>query len=204
MRNPFGLILILAVSSPVMPVDLEHTVREGDILFNISQSSQSRAIQLATHSKYSHVGMLLRIKGRMMVLEAVQPVRFYDFSYWTQGSRHPHFVIKRLKDADRFLTDETLASMKKLGNSFVGRDYDAAFGWSDDRLYCSELVWKIYRRTTGIEIGKLRKIREFDLTNPIVRAKMKERYGNNIPYDEEAISPGDMFESDRLVTVYRN
>ena len=31
----------------------------GDIIFQISRSSQSKAIQLATHSDYSHTGMLV-------------------------------------------------------------------------------------------------------------------------------------------------
>lgn len=202
LRSRLLLAMILLAPLPVCAVDLDHIVREGDILFNISQSAQSRAIQLATHSRYSHVGILLKVRGRMMVLEAVQPVRTYDFRYWTSGKSHPPFVIKRLKEADRYLTSDTLAAMRRLGTGFVGRNYDAAFGWSDDRLYCSELVWKIYQRTTGLEIGHLRKIKDFDLTNPVVRAKMQERYGSNIPYDEQAISPGDMFDSDRLVTVY--
>lgn len=197
----FG-ILILISPLRLSANDLGQLVREGDILFSISQSAQSQAIQLATHSRYSHVGMLLKVKDRMMVLEAVEPVRYYDFRYWTTGSNHPHFVIKRLRDADSVLTNEVLEAMRTLGNSFVGKRYDAAFSWSDDRLYCSELVWKIYWRSTGIEIGKRRRIRDFDLSNPIVRSKMRERYGEKIPYDEEAISPGDMFSSDRLITIY--
>lgn len=31
----------------------------GDIVFQISRSSQSKAIQLATHSAYSHTGMVV-------------------------------------------------------------------------------------------------------------------------------------------------
>ena len=30
--------------------------QNGDIIFQISQSAQSQAIQLATHSKYTHMG----------------------------------------------------------------------------------------------------------------------------------------------------
>ncbi len=68
-------------------------------------------------------------------------------------------------------------------------------------MYCSELVWKIYDKGLGIRIGKLQKIRDIDLSDPIVKAKIKERYGNKVPLEETVISPGEMFSSDLLVTV---
>jgi len=91
--------------------------------------------------------------------------------------------------------------MKDLGEKFKGKNYDIYFEWSDYKIYCSELVWKIYKETLNIEIGELQELREFDLTNDIVKNKMKERYGNDIPLDEKVISPATMFESDKLVTV---
>jgi hypothetical protein len=66
------------------------------------------------------------------------------------------------------------------------------------------LIWKIYKRATGIEIGKLEKISDFDLTNPAVKKKMRERYGNKIPTDEIVISPAAIFDSPLLMTVKSN
>jgi len=91
--------------------------------------------------------------------------------------------------------------MKGLGEKFKGKNYDIYFEWSDDKIYCSELVWKIYKETLNIEIGDLQELREFDLTSDIVKDKMKERYGEDIPLDEKVISPATMFESEKLVTV---
>jgi hypothetical protein len=86
-------------------------------------------------------------------------------------------------------------------SKFKGKDYDLTFEWTDDKIYCSELIWKIYQRTTGIEIGKLEKLSDFDLTSEIVRKKMEERYGNKIPMDEIVISPAEIFNSELLMTV---
>jgi uncharacterized protein YycO len=94
--------------------------------------------------------------------------------------------------------------MKDLGEKFKGKNYDIYFEWSDDKIYCSELVWKIYKETLDIEIGDLQELREFDLTNDIVKNKMKERYGDKIPLDEKVISPATMFDSDKLLTVREN
>jgi hypothetical protein len=45
------------------------------------------------------------------------------------------------------------------------------------------------------------KLREFDLTDGVVKAKMKERYGDEVPLDEPVISPAAMFESPLLEMV---
>ena len=114
------------------------------------------------------------------------------------------YVIKRLKNAAQVLTPTTISKMKKVGDEFIGKNYDLTFEWSDDKIYCSELIWKIYKEATGLEIGKLQKLKDFDLTNPLVRTKMRERYGNNIPLNEPVISPGAIFNSDLLITVKSN
>ena len=72
----------------------------------------------------------------------------------------------------------------------------------DERIYCSELVWKIYKEALDIEIGELETLEDFDLTDKAVKQKLKERYGNNIPQNEKVISPVAMFESPLLETVY--
>ncbi|MBL4670033.1 MAG: hypothetical protein JKY30_12325 [Flavobacteriales bacterium] len=40
---------------------LENNIQNGDIIFQISKSSQSKAIQLATNSKYSHMGIIYKL-----------------------------------------------------------------------------------------------------------------------------------------------
>jgi hypothetical protein len=62
-------------------------------------------------------------------------------------------------------------------------------------------VWKIYDRGLGIRVGRLQKVRDLDLSDSIVKTKMKERYGDNVPLEETVMSPGEMFSSDLLVTV---
>lgn len=62
-------------------------------------------------------------------------------------------------------------------------------------------VWKMYQRALGIEIGQLGVLREFKLDDPVVRAKMRERYGSKVPLDETVIAPSAMFESSLLETV---
>jgi hypothetical protein len=179
-------------------------VKEGDIIFQTSLSSQSQAIQLATRSKYSHVGIIFSEKGEYYVFEAVQPVKRTPLDQWIKRGKDGKYAIKRLKNADEILTSQTLAKMKAAGEAFTGKAYDLVFEWSDDKIYCSELVWKIYQRGAGIELGELQKLGSFDLSDQRVRAKLKERYGSNIPLNETVISPAAIFGSSLLEEVEIN
>ena len=179
-------------------------LQNGDIIFQTSTSSQSKAIQAATNSKYSHCGIIYKEGNEFYVFEAIQPVKRTPLDEWIARGQDGKYVIKRLENADQVLTPGTLAKMKKVGEQFKGKNYDLTFEWSDDKIYCSELIWKIYQRATGIEIGKLEKLSDFDLTNDAVKKKMKERYGNNIPTEEIVISPAAIFDSKLLTTVQSN
>ena len=161
-------------------------LKNGDLIFQTSLSEQSKAIQLATGSEYSHCGIIYIENGHNFVFEAIQPVKTTPLDKWIARGKDGHYVIKRLKNADQVLTTETLQKMKQEGEKFKGKNYDLTFEWSDDKIYCSELIWKIYQRATG------------------VKKKMKERYGNKIPMDEIVISPAAIFENELLTTVKSN
>ncbi|MBB1517953.1 YiiX family permuted papain-like enzyme [Aquipseudomonas guryensis] len=177
-------------------------VREGDIIFHPSRSTQSLAIQQATHSRYSHMGLVLYRDGQPQVYEASAWVKYTPLAEWIARGEGGHYVLKRLREADRLLDESALRRLRAEAAPFAGRRYDLTFEWSDQRLYCSELVWKIYQRALGLEIGGLQQIRDFDLNSAAVRSKMRERYGDQVPLDEQVISPAAMFDSPLLVQVY--
>ncbi|WBO85158.1 YiiX family permuted papain-like enzyme [Hymenobacter yonginensis] len=176
-------------------------LHDGDLIFQTSQSAQSRAIQLATHSEYSHCGILFRKNGEWRVFEAVQPVSETSLAAWVARGQGGRFVVKRLRDAQIVLTPPVLRKLYAAGEQYRGRSYDLYFGWSDERIYCSELLWKMYQQATGRKIGQLQHLRDFDLSHPAVQAKLRERYGRQLPLDELVISPVRMLESPELVTV---
>jgi hypothetical protein len=86
--------------------------QNGDIIFQTSKSSQSKAIQLATKSEYSHMGIVYEIDGQHYVYEAVQPVKLTKLRDWIKRGENSHYVVKRLKDSDQILTKDNLDKMK--------------------------------------------------------------------------------------------
>jgi uncharacterized protein YycO len=177
------------------------TFQEGDIIFQTSQGSLSEAIQIATDSRYSHVGIIFRQGNQLMVLEAIQPVQITPLQTWIARGKDGKYFVKRLKEANKVLTANMLEKMRQIGKQYVGKNYDIYFEWTNERLYCSELVWKIYKEATGLEIGQLKPLKAFDLTSDAVKKKLKEHYGHKIPLEEKIISPDAMFQSDLLETV---
>lgn len=174
---------------------------DGDIIFQTSQSGQSLAVSYATHSKYTHCGVLFNDKGKWYVYEAVQPVKKTLFKDWITIGDSNYYVVRRLIKSDSIVTPDVVTKMRASCNKRLGKDYDLYFGWDDSLIYCSELVWKAYNESTGLEVGHPKPMKEYDLTHPVVQKTMTQRYGNNIPYDELMISPGDIFDSELLMTV---
>ncbi len=169
----------------------------GDVVFHSSTSSQSAAIELATKSKWSHVGLVVRADGEWAVIEAVQPVRIVPLKEFLARGVDGRYAAYRPTEP---LTDGQAERLTAAAKEFVGRDYDAYFGWDDDLIYCSELIWKAYDRGLGIELSEPRALASFDLTHPTVAALMQRRWPAGVP-DDVAVSPQDLADSELLKKV---
>jgi hypothetical protein len=147
------------------------------------------------------MGMIFFIKGKPQVYEAITSVSFTPLQTWINRGKGKKYTVRRLKDRDKHITPVTLSAIKKTAKTFKGKPYDFLFDWSDKKMYCSELVWKIYYQSIGIRLGELQRLGDFDLKSPIIRQKMKQRYGKHIPYSEPVISPEQIYQSELLETV---
>lgn len=191
---------ILEKREEVSSLSNRSMLKDGDIVFQTSLSSQSKAIQYATHSKFSHCGLLFYVDNRWYVYEAVQPVKKTPLDEWLARGENGNYVIKRLKNSEQKLTNEVLSSMLNRVTMYLGKDYDSYFEWSDKKIYCSELVWKVYNQS-GINIAPLKTLQEFDLSHPLVKKTIRKRFGNTIPKNEPVVSPADIVDSPILYTV---
>ncbi|MDI9310284.1 MAG: YiiX family permuted papain-like enzyme [Limnohabitans sp.] len=182
-------------------------LEDGDIILQTSESAQCEAVRIATNSKFSHCGIIFKDKSEVYVIEAVQPVKITSFKEWITHGKNNSYLIKRLKKSEKILTSNIINKMKSYGKSLINKDYDLYFEWSDDKIYCSELVWKVYKEGAGVEICPFKKLKDFNLNSPIVQNIMQQRYGSNIPYNEKVIAPSQIAESELLTTVidtYKN
>ena len=198
----FGLIFISFNYKEINSKEV--AFQNGDIIFHTSQSKQCEAVKIATNSKFSHCGIIFIENGKTYVYEAVQPVKMTLLEDWISHGKDAKYAVKRLKNSDKILTNEVLQKMKSYGKSMNNKDYDLYFEWSDDKIYCSELVWKIYKNGANIELCKTKKLKDFNLDNPLVKSIMKERYGNKIPFNEAVVAPSQLYESEIVETIFDN
>jgi len=195
-----------AANEQVSQLTAKGAIRDGDVIFQTSLSTQSKAIQIATHSKYSHCGIIFSFdtgNAKYYVIEAEGRVKWTPLTKWIARGEDGHYVIKRMV-TDPMIPDEMLTRLKQICEGYLGKKYDPYFEWSDDRIYCSELVWKAYYKLNKFELGKPQQLKDFDLSNDMVKAKLAERYGDKIPLNDTVISPAAIFDSNMLKTVAEN
>jgi len=173
-------------------------VQEGDIIFHTSRSAQSEAIQLATASPYSHVGIITFQNGKPMVYEAISTVQATPLKEWIRRGEGGKYRLMRPIKA---LNKKQLTAMNTVGRSHQQKRYDLLFEWSDDKMYCSELVWKIYKSGAKVELSSPRAMDSYHLGNPKVKQTIQKRWGTNINWKEPMVAPSDLADSTLLKVV---
>lgn len=168
--------------------NLTYTPQQGDVIFHVSESSQSAAIKLGTLSRYSHCGLIIKKNGKLYVLEAENGVELTPIRQWLKrGKMCHHYRVMRLKD------EQTLNLPYKLG----GR-YDRAFRFNNGKYYCSELVWELYGKN-NINLCLPKELQDYHfLYLPMVQKHIKSR---GFTMDQKVVAPIDLVKSHKLKTV---
>ncbi len=100
----------------------------------------------------------------------------------------------------RSVPEPLRAAAVERAKGFLGRPYDARFGWGDDRIYCSELVVKAYERAAGVSFGRHERLR--DLRTFGLRRAIEKRWGGPVPEDLVLVTPASLAEDPRLERLY--
>ena len=177
-----------------------YDLEAGDLVFQSTNGSQGLAVQAATDSPWSHVGVVVMDpEGKASVLEANGPVAIVPLNTFRARS-DGEFLTLRSEEGLPVDAQEKIASFAK---DVKGVPYDSLFQWSDDELYCSELVWKLYERAFGIELCSQKTFDDFNLDHPKVLPLVIKRYGSraNLPPGELVVAPSDLAESGLLAEV---
>lgn len=185
----------VAVSGPTRAP--EPALESGDLVFETSSSSQSWAIQWATRSRWSHVGIVDVAPDGVFVVEALGKVSRTPWKAWRRRAlREGEVLVLRPRAVPRGQRTAAVAHAK----AFLGRRYDPRFGWGDDRIYCSELVVKAYERAAGMSLGRRERLGELRLFG--IRGAIEERWGGPVPERLVLVTPASIAEDRRLARVH--
>lgn len=195
----FGVAVMLAGCGAADRNLTDYDLKTGDIVFQATGGEQCKAVSEATSSRFTHCGVVFEQGGKLMVIEAVQPVSITPLEAFIARSSPGTFHARRLKQAP---DSAKIEHAREWAYLTVGKDYDLGFQWSDEKLYCSELVWKLYREA-GVTLCDPRPFRDYALEGPRMTSVIQQRYGSlaELPLDEPAVAPSDLAKSPHLVEV---
>lgn len=191
------LLLALPFSSMVTETFTAQTgavknVKEGDVIFQTSQSEQSPLIQIGTRSMITHCGIVVMKGGKPYVLETLKTLVLTPLDKF----------IARGKDGRYWLKRSNKDNIKIKYNSYLGKPYDLAFKFDNGKFYCSELIYDIYIKQLGIELCKPKKVGDYLILGtdelPKIEKAMKKR---GITKEQYAVAPVDIFNSEHLNDV---
>jgi hypothetical protein len=176
--------------------------KTGDVIFHQSQSSQSAALKEATGSVWTHVGVIVKEKDKLVVVEARNGVEVTKLQDFIDRGINKTYVVKRLP---RALTKTEEDQIKKELYDVLGTGYDVYFEWNDKLIYCSELVWKIYSQVLNIKLTSPQKMKELKLDGPNVQKLIIKRYtsqGRQVNMNEPVVTPVALLNSKLLVPAF--
>ena len=194
-------ILIVAIAIPlrswlIEPLSAQDTpitdIREGDVIFHTSQSSQSPLIQIGTRSHITHCGIVVMKDGKPYVLETLKTLVLTPLD---------KFIV-RGKDGKYWLKRSDKEDIKIDYAHYLGKSYDFAFSFDNDIYYCSELVYDIYKRQLGIELCTPKQIGDYLILGTDKLDKIEEAMSRRgITKEQYAVAPVDIFESKHLHNI---
>ncbi|MFN0080433.1 MAG: YiiX/YebB-like N1pC/P60 family cysteine hydrolase [Prosthecobacter sp.] len=170
--------------------------RQGDIVFqSLPHIPVIDAIEGCTHSPYSHCGIVVKQDDVWYVLEAIGPVRITRLDRWIDQGREDAFAVCRLKPDFQ----PKVGAMITAAEKFIGLPYDIQYELDDEKIYCSELIYKGFKAATGQALGKIVKLGDLDWKPhaQVIRAIA----GDPVPLEREIITPRDLAKAEQLEEV---
>lgn len=162
-------------------------LKDADLVFQTSTSSQAAAIFAATASPFTHMGMIKTSSTGPMVIEAGPgPVHEIPLSKWVRRGLGEKIAIYRYKGLSTAQSQKVLATARKM----YGRAYDIFFSFENERLYCSELPYVSFR-AAGLPLGQIQKMDTLNLNNFLVQSLIEARWRKH----PLCAKPGMMYEA---------
>jgi permuted papain-like amidase YaeF/Yiix C92 family enzyme len=170
--------------------------QEGDIIFqSLPHSPLVNSIEGATQSSFSHCGLVAKRDGQWVVYEALRGVSATPLSEFIFRGRGQGFAVYRLKLSHRAHIPATIARAE----TYLGRPYDVRYRMDDEKIYCSELIYKAYRDASSEELGRL--VCLGDLHWKPFEATIVHFEQGPVPLEREMITPRDLALAEQLECV---
>ena len=178
------IVLLCLVAANSYSTPNAKGLKEGDIVFQTSTSRQAPFIIAATHSPWSHSGIIVEKPDGLYVLEAVSTVKLTPYDQW----------VKRGKGGIAKMKRYTEDPVKLKYSKYLDKSYDLSFKFGNNKWYCSELVYDIYKIQLGVELCQPRPISDYNVSG--AKELMKKR---GISKNQLVVAPSDLYNSKQFI-----
>ena len=149
------------------------------VIFHESKSQQSPLIKAVTASRWTHCGIVVKTSEGLKVLEASKTVRLVPIEEFCKRGKGGDYIVclprKRLAKP---------ISYKK----YLGQPYDLSFKFDNGKMYCSELVWLIYKEQ-GVEICSPRSVGTYPIYWLPIKKLQAQVVKRKISVSQPTVSP---------------
>lgn len=189
-----NVLFRLACLSALVAASKSPQFQNGDVVLQASRSPRAELIRKASHSPYSHVGVVEVTAKGVFVIEAVQPVKRTPIAKWLERGQGGKYTQLRAKNVDAAALEKVLASAREQ----LGKPYDLRFRWDDESLYCSELVTKAFASGAQLEVGRMEKVSDLALT----ARELAFAASQGVAADQVLVTPASIAEDDDFTVVH--
>jgi uncharacterized protein YycO len=186
---------------------------DGDLVFqDLAGDGLAQAIETVTpgymNSEVSHVGIIIKIRGRDYVIEAFPPeVRLTSFMVFRRRAldehNRPRVFVGRLKMESQHLIPAALEKALQLR----GLPYDSVYLSGEDAYYCSELVVDAFKYANRGEAFFPESPMSFrdPATGeiPVYWRRYYDYFGIDVPEGVVGSNPGSLSLSEKIHIAHR-
>lgn len=188
---------------PAQKID-SSKLRTGDLLFCIESGGElSRAIDQATRTQlgthYSHVAMIERDADSLWVIHAAPGKGVCREAIQKFFSSEQPFQVDVFRLDKRWR--HTINSAIKQACSLIGQPYNTSYRINDEGVYCSELIWLVFREASIFDLSPMRF--HDPITGKLIEG-WEEHYkklGIKVPEGELGCNPNGMAASAKIKRV---
>ncbi len=192
-----SLYLTAAEKNTSVAESAHYQPQPGDIIFqSLPHSDLTDAIEGATNSKFSHVGMVIEKDNTWFVREAIGDVHDTPLNEFTSRGRDRKFEVYRLRETHQKYIPNFIEASK----AYLNRPYDIRYRFDDETIYCSELIYKAFKQAANIELGRLVKLGELDWGK--YEQLIQQLEGGPVPKNRKMITPRDLAQAKQLNLIY--
>ena len=198
----FSVIALTACDVPLSrfgepPANTRYSPQEGDILFqSLPHSPLVAAIEGVSGSPLSHCGVVTKSGNGWAVLEAIGPVQETALHKWIARGRSSHFAAFRILPP----YDAAISLFLSSARAYLGRPYDVLYELDDEKIYCSELLYKAFWAATGKPLGEAKALGALNWQPH--EEFIKQTTGGELPLERIIITPVALSEAPELRKIY--